>query len=353
MYIDSHVHFRDWEKQKHKETVKHGLEVAIDSGLSAVFDMPNTYPAITTEEIALRRLKLAERVSNNDVFYGVYLGATANPEQLKRAVDTVRKHRQVVGIKLYAGESVGDLAVINPIDQLIVYGTLAQEGYEEVLVVHAEKEDKMHRSFWNPSIPISHCIARPPEAEVESVKEQIALSKYTKFPGKLHIAHISCIDSVEQVNKAKSNGLDISCEITPHHLIYDMSKMLNFESGIFFKMNPPLRPIEQQQLLLHSLKIGKIDFLVTDHAPHTLKEKIENPFMSGIPGTPWYPLFAEYLRSNDFSNKRIEEVLFSKIAQRFDLDIIKRYNPIKDRRKDYAFDPFIPAELDLKMDEVW
>ena len=68
MYIDSHVHLRDFN-QKYKETIKHGLEVAKDSGVDAVFDMPNTDPPIMTRDLVIDRLRLAKEASIDSVFY--------------------------------------------------------------------------------------------------------------------------------------------------------------------------------------------------------------------------------------------------------------------------------------------
>jgi len=90
MFIDSHVHFRDFN-QKHKETVRHGLEVARDSGLDAVFDMPNTDPPIMTRDLVQDRLRIAKDADVPEVFYGLYMGVTGKPEQIRRAVDIYLK----------------------------------------------------------------------------------------------------------------------------------------------------------------------------------------------------------------------------------------------------------------------
>lgn len=132
MYIDSHVHLRDFE-QKHKETIRHGLEVAYDSGLDAVFDMPNTDPPVMTRELVEDRLKIARDAGVPDVFYGLYMGLTADSEQVKQAVDVFREFPQIIGMKLYAGHSVGNLGVITEERQRAVYETLAIEGYDGVL----------------------------------------------------------------------------------------------------------------------------------------------------------------------------------------------------------------------------
>ncbi|MBI4116206.1 dihydroorotase [Candidatus Pacearchaeota archaeon] len=339
MIIDPHVHFRDF-KQSYKETVKHGLEVARDSGLSAVFDMPNTDPLIIDRETLEKRLRIAKEANVPEVFYGVYLGATANSEQLKRAMDLYREFSpHVVGFKLFAGESVGNLAVVNFSEQLNVYKVLAEEGYNGVLGIHAESERAMRKSVWDSSNPISHCIARPPEAEVESIKEQLILYNDSKFPGKIHIHHVSCPESVELIQRAKKNGVRISLGVCPHHLFYNQGQM-NSENGILWKMNPPLRPRGYNAKMLEDLREGRIDFMETDHAPHSVEDKFEK-HMSGIPGLPWWPKFIEYLKINNFSDKRIEEVTFGNAQKIFGIDIVQRKNPVlKDRTRDEQYAPF-------------
>ncbi len=337
MVVDAHVHDRDFYESG-KETVAHALEVARDSGVSGIFVMPNTKPAIINREVLARRLGLAKEANVPEVYYGVYLGATSDPEQLKKAVELYREFfPRVVGIKMYAGESVGDLAIIDPMEQLAVYGTLAQEGYKGVLVVHAEKEEKMHREIWSPNSPITHCFARPEEAEISSIADQILLVKYTGFKGKLHIPHISSPGSVDLVTKAREEGIDLSCGVCPHHFVYDFTQM-SYRDGILLKMNPPLRKPGDPNIMLELLREGKIDWIETDHAPHTLEDKFKR-HMSGIPGLPWWPLFLEYLRWNDFSEKRIEEITFDNVLNRFGFDIKKNTREIKDRRRDYSFNP--------------
>ncbi len=345
MVIDPHVHLRDFNETE-KETVKHGLEVARDSGVSAVFDMPNTNPPITHRSNVTDRLALAKNANVKKVFYGLYLGLTSNPEQIKEAVSLYREFfPQIVGMKLYAGHSVGNLGVIDLFNQHIVYKTLAKEGFDGVLTVHAEKESELQK-VWNPKLPISHCLARPEKAEVESVKDQLYLSELTGFKGKLHIAHISSPKAVQLVNEAQAKGRDISSGVCPHHLIYDWNKMFD-ENGVIWKMNPPLRAPGDPQIMLQYLREGKIDWLETDHAPHTLKQKTSSPFSSGITGLQHWQLFIKYLTENEFSEQRIEEVTFTKAANRFGIDIAKNKSQLKDRTRDYPFNFY--SELEKRL----
>ncbi len=347
MYIDAHVHLRDF-KQKHKETIKHGLEVAHDSGLDALFDMPNTDPPLITRDSIEERLKIARNSGVRDVFYGIYMGLTGNQEQVKRAVDVFREFPQVVGMKLYTC-SLENLGIVNEEQQRMIYETLTKEHYDGVLTIHCEKESYFSPEIWNPQQPISHCYVRTENAEVESLNDQLRFAKESCFKGKIHIAHISSPRAVDLVVKAKEQGLDVSSGICPHHFIYDWNQMKD-KNGVFWKMNPPLREPNSRERIFQYLKEGKIDWIETDHAPHSLQEKMENPHSSGVPGIAWWPFFEEFLKQNDFSDKQINELTFFNIAQRFELDIKRSSRPIKDRRADYPFDPYpnIDRELGLK-----
>jgi len=345
MYIDAHVHFRDF-KQWRKETIRHGLEVARDSGVDAVYDMLNTDPAGTTEEVVVDRLRLAEEADVPEVFYGVYPVLTPDPEQVKRAVGIYRKFfPHAVGLKMYAGHSVGNMGIVEKDDQWMVYSVLTREGYDGLLPVHSEKESKMVPGAWDYRMPVSHCLARPEASEIESVGDQIEMAIHTRFNGKLHIPHISSPKAVELVVDAKTRGLDVSCGVCPHHFIYDWEKMLG-KDGLQYKMNPPLRPPESRDAMFLHLKAGNIDWIETDHAPHG-PEKTQAPYMSGLVGLPWWAMFAEYLRVHEFSEAQIEDAVFNRAAKRSGIDVKRSRQPIKDRRGDYPFNPYESVEKEL------
>lgn len=342
MYIDPHVHCRDW-KQSNKETIKHALSVAERAGLTAIFDMPNTDPALTTKELAVKRLKIAEDC-NSPVFYGIYLGLTADKAQLKEAVETNNElFPKVVGFKLYAGHSVGSLGIIDEKDQELVYETLAELNYKGLLCVHCEKESLLKPELWNPSNPITHSDARPPQAEIEAVKDQIRFAVKTGFKGSLHITHISVPEAVELVDDAH-DSLNINCGVTPHHILLD-NRIMKTEKGILYKVNPPLRSKQSAEKLLGYLKTGKIDYLESDHAPHTLQEKLSPPYMSGLPNIPSMPLCVDILRKEGFSEQRIREITFNNIVKIFKLSLQPRHcTPKKDLFSEYAFNPYESVE---------
>lgn len=347
MFLDAHVHLRDF-RESHKETIAHGLMVAHDAGVDAVFDMPNTNPPVTTREMAEVRLWLAE-AAGVDVFYGVYLGLTADPEQIKRAVETYRTlFPRVVGLKLYASPTVGTVCVGTPEDQQLVYQTLTAEGYDGVLAVHAEKESRFRPDVWNPWEPVTHCYARPEIAEFGSVNDQLKLAQRTGFRGKLHITHVSSPMTLEIITEEKKRHTDISCSVCPHHLIYPLDKMRG-RDGLLWKVNPPLRERNLQEMMLYYLRQGVVDWLETDHAPHTLDEKLHPPYRSGIPGLPWWPLFDRWLEANGFSEQQRANLTFNNAARRFGIDIERKNKPTgRDHRSEYAFNPYESIEQQLR-----
>lgn len=347
MFIDPHVHLRDFN-ESHKETIAHGLAVARDAGVDAVFDMPNTDPPVTTRETVEARLKIAKEAGVPEVFYGVYMGLTADPEQIKLAVETYRAlFPCVVGMKLYAGPSVGNLGVTRFENQQQVYEMLATEGYDGVLAVHAEKESRFRPNVWNPREPVTHCYTRPEIAEFGSVGDQLNLMRMTGFKGKLHITHVSIPAALEIIQQAKRQSIDVSCGVCPHHLMYDYGKMSG-RRGLLWKMNPPLRSQSFREQIGYYLKKGLIDWLETDHAPHTLDDKLQPPYCSGIPGLPWWPLFDRWLEAQGFSEQQRADLTFNNAARRFGIDIKRKNMPTKnDHRGEYAFNPYESIEHQL------
>jgi len=345
MIIDAHVHSRD--QKGHEETVAHTLEVAKYSGVSAVGDMPNTgNNPIVDRETLTARLKLVREARVPEVRYGIYLGVTADSEQLKRAVELYNEFSEVDGFKKYAGESVGNLAITETRDQRRVYGTFAEVGYGGPLFIHAEEETEMCRHLWNCDNPRSHGDARPPIAETKSVEKQIALIRFSGTKAKIHFTHLSVPESVRIVDQARKY-IDISCDVAPHHFIYDLSRMDDPHDGILYKMNPPLRPEGTNEQMLSLLKEGKIDFIATDHAPHPLKKKFPPDCSSGIPGLANWPFFKEFLRQNNFSEQQIFALTFSNAQERLGIDVNINHSPIKNKTGDYPFNPYKRLEEKL------
>ncbi len=331
MYIDSHVHCRD-EKQREKETIAHVLRVAERTGVDAVFDIVNTDNPVLTRDRVEERLEIADSC-NSKVFYGVYLGVTPDPKQIEEGVKIHEDFSpRVVGFKMFAGKSVGDLSVPLKKDQDVVWKELGANQYDGVTLVHCEKEEFLKPYLFNPEKPITHCYARPEIAEVESIKDQIELASKNKYAGKLVIAHVSNPESVRIIDEVRqdfANGigyLDIFCEASPGHLfLYD--ELMNDDEGLLLKVNPALRSRTSQQGLLKCLREGKIDMIATDHAPHKRDEKLNNPYMSGIPWLDRWPHIVNNLKQERISEEQISNLTFNNAVKIFSIgDYVSKTN---------------------------
>lgn len=306
MYICPHVHFRDEKEEAHKETIEHGLWVATRSGFDAVIDMPNTTRPVISRERVKERLALAQRARENNpritTSYHVHVGLTADLSQIEEAVRAYNEIDQVAGMKLFAGRSIGNLAVIKEDDQKFVFNKLAELRYNGPVVVHAEKEKYMNPEIFDPTRPITHAYSRPPLAAIESVKDMITFSADAGFEGHLHIAHVSTSEEVYLVQEAKRTGRKISCGITPHHFMLHEGS-LNGYNGLLYKMNPPLRSDYELRTLNSCVLRGEVDLAETDHAPHTLAEKTKPPYLSGMPGLWMYHHFIRLLLERGMKEK--------------------------------------------------
>jgi dihydroorotase len=292
-FIDPHVHCRDWG-QSAKETIKTAAEAAARGGVTRMHDMPNTSPPILTEADALKRMETAEK-SDIPVGYAFYMGLTPKPAQIAEAVACAKKYPGAVsGLKLYAGESTGDLAVTGREDQALVYRTLANLRYRGVLMVHCEDTEKFRDWQWSPARPASWSDARPPESEISSVKAQLKLAAKFGFRGKLHVCHASLPETVSLMDEAV-HAVHAGCGVTPHHIMLDRDAAASKKNGLLLKVNPPLRDGASVKGLRQALIDGKVRWIETDHAPHRPEEKLSPPHASGMPGLDTYANFVSYM----------------------------------------------------------
>ncbi len=314
-HIDPHVHCRDWE-QSYKATIRSVTETARSQGIVAFVDMPNTSPSITNEELVKRRLDTARKEGCLEGYY-LYIGVTNDPSQIKEAARIAETNPRVAGIKMFAGRSTGSLAITDEKAQAQVYRVLSDAGYEGVLAVHCEKESLFKPELWDPSRPYTWNLARPPEAEVESVRDQIRFAAEAGMGAHLHILHVTVPEAVKLISDARG-AMKISCGVTPHHLTISTDEMQD-ASGLVYKVNPPIREPGYTEELVRLLREGKIDWIETDHAPHAPAEKVYDPsksptqYMSGIPSMNSYSLFLKSLSKQGFTHDKIERLTYSNI----------------------------------------
>lgn len=341
--IDPHVHLRDWNQQE-KETILHGLKVAKASGFTHVFDMPNTSPAITSREMIITRLADASDAQKKvkGISYHLYGGLTKDKDQVREMVSAYYElFPLVAGLKLFAGHSTGNMGIIGKENQLEVFRYLKEAGYRGVLAVHSEKEELMESGKFIPGKWETHSDARPKCAEVESIRDLIGCALESGFEGTLHIAHISAKESVELV-KSYKDRLRITMGATPHHALYSKKDAECHDK--YLKMNPPLRDEEDRAYIFASLMDGTIDWVESDHAPHTLQDKEGGA--SGIPGFTGMLMLLSALREAGCSEERLEKLFFRNAASAFGLDtegIVlpqKLGQKISRSREEYPIKPF-------------
>jgi len=319
VHIDPHVHCRDWDLA-YKATIKSVMDIAKSQGVVAIGDMPNTSPAITTEELVNKRLQTAMDEGCIDGYY-LYIGVTSNPAQIREAVDVIDRNPKVLGMKFQTGRSVGQLQISTEEGQRMVHKTLAEIGYTGVVAMHCEKESMYKEELWDPQRPYTWNSARPPQSEVESVSDQISFAKEYGLKAHLHVCHISVPESVMLVDRARGS-IRISCGATPHHLALSTEDMQNPED-VVYKVNPPIRDPKDVIGLRMLLKQGKIDIIETDHAPHSpqekeySKDKPKDSYMSGIQSLNSYSSFIESLLDDGFSEDQIKLLTYDNVKKIF------------------------------------
>lgn len=316
--IDDHVHFRGGRQIYKGCDIERGLKLAESQGVYMVFDMPNTDPPIIRRVDVEKRLEMVPK--GFEERYRLYIGATTDPSQLTEAMNCYDDFEQVIGIKAFFGSSYGPLLVGKPEEQRLLYITLARGGFEGVLAGHCEDEEiiQKNKCIWDPCHPISHSFARPKKAETKSVADQIRLAIGSGFKGTLHVCHVTCPETVDIINMSKSE-LKIACEVTPHHLLWDSEKMRPYPGGLLYKMNPPLRKVEDVIGLRRRVMGRKVDCIGTDHAPHALAEKFYPPHASGYPSLYEYQNLLELLRKEGTTEQLIDEMTHDNIVREFGL----------------------------------
>lgn len=273
--IDDQVHFRE-PGLTHKADIKSESRAAVAGGVTSYMEMPNTSPStISFDAWEWKNQKAAENSMAN---YSFYFGASNTNANLLEKLPVDR----VCGIKVFMGSSTGDMLV----DREKTLSEIFQRA-PILVATHCEDNNTIGRNLKRlmesgiePSIE-HHPIIRDAEACYLSSAKAVELAD--KFNTKLHVLHIS---TAKEVSLFKATSLDkkmISCEVCVHHLWFSDEDYIM--KGNLIKWNPAIKSSFDRQVLRESLISGKIDVVATDHAPHTLEEKMR-PFMDAPSGGP-------------------------------------------------------------------
>ncbi len=274
--IDPHVHFRD-PGLTHKEDYTTGSLAALMGGVTTVLDMPNVIPPTSTAEHVLERKRLIETKSYVDV---MLVGVIVQDN-----LDHIRPMAEagVVGFKVFLGTTVGDIPAPDDGVLLDAMALVAEIGRR--VGFHAENDAIVRHRMRQLQAEgraglLAHLGSRPPLAEAEAI-QRIAL--FARQSGaKAHIFHLSSRDGLQALAGSRRGGLDITAETGPRYMFLDAAELEHL--GPVLKLNPPVRTREHGVALYRGLLEGVIDFIASDHAPHTEEEKVKDSIWEAMAG---------------------------------------------------------------------
>jgi dihydroorotase len=233
--------------------------------VTSFLEMPNTNPLTITQSALDDKLQRAAQKCV--VNYGFFIGAT--PDNLPDLLDA----NPTCGIKIFMGSAHGALlvSVEEQLEPIFAKG-------KRLIAVHAEDQRRIlerKKLFAGVTDPAIHSQIQDEEAALNATK--LALKLSNKYQRRLHILHLSTGIEAEYLRTNKPSW--VTAEVTPQHLVLNTDAY--GQIGTLAQMNPPLRSPENNDILWKALLDGVIDFIATDHAPHTLEEKAK-----GYPNTP-------------------------------------------------------------------
>lgn len=268
---DIHIHAREdvSGQHLHKEDFLTATAAALNGGVTHVADMPNN-PIPPIDETTYRaKLALTDRAPVSILLYGG-IGPDTHPLQKK------------VPYKVYMGPSIGELFFEN--DQQLEDALKRYQGQH--VSFHCEDPVEMKRHQHAPH----HHLKRPSSCEIMATRTALRLIEKFKLKGKL--CHYSAGEGLPLIREARNRGVSVQCEVTPQHLYFSQDQ-LQLKDKVLFQMNPPIREMSDRDAMLAAARVGDIDFLATDHAPHTAEEKARGT--SGLTGLDSYGAFVTWL----------------------------------------------------------
>ncbi|HCT85070.1 MAG TPA: dihydroorotase [Candidatus Margulisbacteria bacterium] len=258
--IDMHVHLRE-PGQEYKEDIVTGTRAAAAGGFTSIACMPNTDPVVDSPEIVqflMNKIKTSAKVK-------VYpIGAiTKNLEG---------KQLSEMGLMFSSGAvAFSDDGKYVHNSEVMKNALLYSRTLGVPLISHSEdpflvEDGEMNEGYYSTILGLKGI---PAVAEEIAIARDILLARYY---GPVHIAHVSTKNAVEMIRKAKQEGVPITAETAPHYFWFTDEDVKTYNTN--FKMKPPLRTKEDKDALIEGLKDGTIDVIATDHAPHSIDEKL-------------------------------------------------------------------------------
>ncbi len=290
--FDVHVHARE-PGQEHKETIETCSEAAINGGITGMVLMPNTLPAIDSGAMVQSVLNIAAEKSRIPIWQS-------------GCITKGRAGAELAGIAGMAGKGVPVLTDDgSPVSnhQVLRRAMEYAKDFDLMLASHCEVMELSGNGAMNEG-RISYQLGIP---GIPAISEEICLDRdirIAQYTGAhVHIQHVTTARGMDTIRRFKEEGVNVTCEVAPHHLIFNEDHIGNYDTC--YKMNPPLRTAEDNARLLEGLIDGVFDVIATDHAPHTEFEKNNNDFVSapfGITGleSAVVSLFDRYISKGVF-----------------------------------------------------
>ncbi len=290
--FDVHVHVRE-PGRTDKESIHTGTEAAINGGVTGILAMPNTTPAIDSASLVRTVLDIAARESRIPVMTS----------------GCITKGR--LGLEMAGIAGMADAGVVMITDdgdpvanaQLLRLSMEYAREFDLIVASHCETKELSGAGAMNEGkISYKHGIPGIP-----AISEEICLDRDIRIGQyigcHIHIQHVTTARGMETIRKFKNEGVKVTCEVAPHHLYFNETHIIDYDTH--YKMNPPLRTPEDNELLLQGLIEGVFDVIATDHAPHTEFEKQQQDFVSapfGITGleTALPSLFHYFIKTGRF-----------------------------------------------------
>lgn len=307
--IDVHVHLRE-PGFEHKETIETGTKAAARGGFTTVCAMPNVNPEPDTAE----KMQDIQKIIQDNAVVKVKQYAPITSELTSEEL-TDQEALLQAGAFAFTNDGVGVQTAG------VMYKAMKiAAGLDATIVAHTEDDSLlfeggvMHEGKRNKELELPGMLQL---TESTQIARDVLLAEATG--AHYHICHVSSKESVRVIRDAKKAGINVTAEVTPHHLLLCEDDIPSDTSQ--YKMNPPLRSKEDQEALLEALIDGTIDVIATDHAPHSDKEKegsmIDSPF--GIVGseTAFSLLYTYLVESGKVSLNQLVDWLTVKPAKIF------------------------------------
>ncbi|KUL51845.1 MULTISPECIES: dihydroorotase [unclassified Streptomyces] len=260
--VDLHTHLREPGRED-SETVLTGTRAAASGGYTAVFAMANTFPVADTAGVVEQVYRLGKESGYCDV---QPIGAVTVGLEGKKLAELGAMHESAAGVTVFSddGKCVDDAVIMRRALEYVKAfgGVVAQHAQEPRLTEGAQ----MNEGVVSAELGLG---GWPAVAEESIIARDVLLAEHVG--SRVHICHLSTAGSVEIVRWAKSRGIDVTAEVTPHHLLLTDELVRSYNP--VYKVNPPLRTERDVMALREALADGTIDIVATDHAPHPHEDK--------------------------------------------------------------------------------